>query len=232
MGLDPRTKLLILAITSVSVFLNRSIAVECAYAGIPLLMLAASGQPKKAVRYGLFFVLLLAVQLCAVPHLPVAAGGIVYMFAVYIRKLLPCFMLGSYLISTTRVSTFLAALAKLRLPEGLTIALAVTLRFLPTLAEEWAAIRDAMALRGISASVGGVLRHPAQTTEHVYVPLLVSASRISDEITQAAITRGIEHAHERICLEEPSFSAVDAAAVLVYAALVAGMVFANVKGVF
>lgn len=106
MGLDPRTKLLILAITSVSVFLNRSIAVECAYAGIPLLMLAMSGQPKKAVRYGLFFVLLLAVQLCAVPHLPVAAGGIVYMFAVYIRKLLPCFMLGSYLISTTRVSTF------------------------------------------------------------------------------------------------------------------------------
>ena len=88
MGLDPRTKLLILAITSVSVFLNRSIAVECAYAGIPLLMLAMSGQPKKAVRYGLFFVLLLAVQLCAVPHLPVAAGGIVYMFAVYIRKLL------------------------------------------------------------------------------------------------------------------------------------------------
>ncbi len=58
------------------------------------------------------------------------------------------------------------------------------------------------------------------------------ASRISDEITQAAITRGIEHAHERTCLEEPSFSAVDAAAVLVYAALVAGMVFANVKGVF
>ena len=46
MGLDPRTKLLILAITSVSVFLNRSIAVECAYAGIPLLMLAMSGQPK------------------------------------------------------------------------------------------------------------------------------------------------------------------------------------------
>ncbi len=34
-----------------------------------------------------------AVQLCAVPQLPVAAGGIVYMFAVYIRKLLPCFML-------------------------------------------------------------------------------------------------------------------------------------------
>ena len=36
MRLDPRTKLLILAVTSVSVFMNKSIAVECVLAGIPL----------------------------------------------------------------------------------------------------------------------------------------------------------------------------------------------------
>ena len=34
MRLDPRTKLLILAVTSVSVFMNKSIAVECVLAGI------------------------------------------------------------------------------------------------------------------------------------------------------------------------------------------------------
>ena len=33
MRLDPRTKLLILAVTSVSVFMNKSIAVECVLAG-------------------------------------------------------------------------------------------------------------------------------------------------------------------------------------------------------
>ena len=38
MRLDPRTKLLILAVTSVSVFMNKSIAVECVLAGIPLVL--------------------------------------------------------------------------------------------------------------------------------------------------------------------------------------------------
>ncbi|OKZ59411.1 MAG: transporter, partial [Clostridiales bacterium 45_37] len=181
MRLDPRTKLLILAVTSVSVFMNKSIAVECVLAGIPLALLSTSGNLKRMLKYAAFFLTLLLIQLFIVPRLPVTFGGIVYMFAVYIRKLLPCFMLGSFLI---------AAITKLRLSKGLTIALAVTLRYFPTMREEWASIRDAMALRGISASAAGLISHPIQTMEHVYVPLLVSASRISDEITQAAITRG------------------------------------------
>lgn len=177
MRLDPRTKLLILAVTSVSVFMNKSIAVECVLAGIPLALLSTSGNLKRMLKYAAFFLTLLLIQLFIVPRLPVTFGGIVYMFAVYIRKLLPCFMLGSFLIATTSVSKFLAAITKLRLSKGLTIALAITLRYFPTMREEWASIRDAMALRGISASAAGLISHPIQTMEHVYVPLLVSASR-------------------------------------------------------
>lgn len=206
MRLDPRTKLLILAVTSVSVFVNKSIAVECVLAGIPLVLLSVSGNLKRMLKYAAFFLALLLIQLFIVPRLPVTFGGIVYMFAVYIRKLLPCFILGSFLIATTSVSRFLAAITKLRLSKGLTIALAVTLRYFPTMREEWASIRDAMALRGISASAAGLISHPIQTMEHVYVPLLVSASRISDEITQAAITRGIEHTGERSCISGKIFA--------------------------
>ena len=188
MRLDPRTKLLILAVTSVSVFMNKSIAVECVLAGIPLVLLSVSGNLKRTLKYAAFFLALLLIQL------------------------LPCFMLGSFLIATTGVSKFLAAITKLRLSKGLTIALAVTLRYFPTMREELASIRDAMALRGISASAAGLISHPIQTMEHVYVPLLVSASRISDEITQAAITRGIEHTGERSCIEKIAFSSVYASA--------------------
>lgn len=160
MRLDPRTKLLILAVTSVSVFVNKSIAVECVLAGIPLVLLSVSGNLKRMLKYAAFFLALLLIQLFIVPRLPVTFGGIVYMFAVYIRKLLPCFILGSFLIATTSVSRFLAAITKLRLSKGLTIALAVTLRYFPTMREEWASIRDAMALRGISASAAGLISHP------------------------------------------------------------------------
>ena len=230
MRLDPRTKLLILAVTSVSVFMNKSIAVECVLAGIPLVLLSVSGNLKRMLKYAALFLALLLIQLFIVPRLPVTFGGIVYMFAVYIRKLLPCFMLGSLLIATTSVSKFLAAITKLRLSKGLTIALAITLRYFPTMREECASIRDAMALRGISASAAGLISHPIQT--YVYVPLLVSASRISDEITQAAITRGIEHTGERSCIEKIAFSFADLLVVIAYAALVAGMIYAGMKGVF
>ena len=83
MRLDPRTKLLILAVTSVSVFMNKSIAVECVLAGIPLVLLSVSGNLKRTLKYAAFFLTLLLIQLFIVPRLPVTFGGIVYVCSVY-----------------------------------------------------------------------------------------------------------------------------------------------------
>lgn len=152
------------------------------------------------------------------------------MFDIYIRKLIPCFMLGAFLIRTTKVSAFLAAFSRLHLPKGFTIALSVTLRYFPTMAEEWNYIKDAMALRGIAASFTGFLRHPVKTMEYVYVPMLVSASKISDEITQAAITRGIDHAGRRSCMEKVCFSIHDALIVTIYIGVMCMIFFNFLRG--
>ena len=230
MCLDPRTKLLILAITSVSIFLNESMLIEGAFIFIPFLLLLQAKHIRLAFKSGATFIILLALPMLLVPHLPVTAGGILYMFAVYIRKLIPCFMLGSLLIRTTKVSTFLAAISRLHLPKGFTIALSITLRYFPTMTEEWGFIKDAMSLRGISASPAGLLFHPVRTMEYVYVPMLVSASKISDEITQAAITRGIDHLERRSCLENIRFRMRDALLLLLYSSLVVLIIFNTVKG--
>ena len=230
MFLDPRTKLLILAITSVSIFLNESMLIEGAFIFIPFLLLLQAKHIRLAFKSGAAFIILLALPMLLVPHLPVTAGGILYMFAVYIRKLIPCFMLGSLLIRTTKVSTFLAAISRLHLPKGFTIALSITLRYFPTMTEEWGFIKDAMSLRGISASPAGLLFHPVRTMEYVYVPMLVSASKISDEITQAAITRGIDHLERRSCLENIRFRMRDALLLLLYSSLVVLIIFNTVKG--
>ena len=230
MFLDPRTKLLILAITSVSIFLNESMLIEGAFIFIPFLLLLQAKHIRLAFKSGAAFIILLALPMLLVPHLPVTAGGILYMFAVYIRKLIPCFMLGSLLIRTTKVSTFLAAISRLHLPKGFTIALSITLRYFPTMTEEWGFIKDAMSLRGISASPAGLLFHPVRTMEYVYVPMLVSASKISDEITQAAITRGIDHLERRSCLENIRFRMRDALLLILYSGLVVFIIFNTVKG--
>lgn len=230
MRLDPRTKLLTLALTSISVFLNESIVIEGVFMLIPFLLILLEGKVRNSFKSVILFSILLIIQLWAAPMLPVTAGGIVYMFAVYVRKLIPCFMLGSFLIQTTKVSTFLAAVSRLRLPKGFTIALAVTLRYFPTMTEEWRFIKDAMSLRGISFSPVSFTLHPLRTMEYIYVPMLVSASKISDEITMAAVTRGIDHAEKRGSLENVRFSAWDGVLLLLYVGIILLIIFNFING--
>ena len=216
--------------TSVSVFLNKSILIECIFVSIPSILFAQARLFRPVIKNIAVFIVLLLVQLVAVPKLPVAAGGIVYMFAVYVRKLIPCLLLGLLLIRTTKVSAFLAAISRLHLPKGFTIALSVALRYFPTMTEEWGFIKDAMSLRGISFSKVGLLIHPVKIMEYVYVPMLVSASKISDEITQAAITRGIDHVGRRSSLETVEFRIWDVVFIIVYIGIIALVVFDLVRG--
>ena len=89
MKLDPRTKLIILVVTSLCAFLNNSILVECVFFGVPALLLLAYGRWRSFCKFLFLFALLLAAQLLLVPILPTAAGGVIFMFALYIRKLIP-----------------------------------------------------------------------------------------------------------------------------------------------
>ena len=231
MFLDPRTKLLILAMTSISVFLNKSILIECIFVSIPSILFAQARLFRPVIKKNIaVFIVLLLVQLALVPKLPVSAGGIVYMFSVYIRKLIPCLLLGLLLIRTTKVSTFLAAISRLHLPKGFTIALSIALRYFPTMTEEWGFIKDAMSLRGISFSKVGLLMHPVKIMEYVYVPMLVSASKISDEITQAAITRGIDHTGRRSSLEMVKFRPWDVIFLIIYIGIISLAIFDLIKG--
>lgn len=226
MKLDPRTKLFILAITGITVFLNDNLFIECLFAVFPFVLLCTAKRLKIAFSYGLLFSALVALQYMLVPLMSATAGSIVYVFSVYIRKLIPCLMLGN---STTQVSRFMAALYKMHIPKGFAVALSITLRYFPTMKEEWTFIKEAMALRGLSTSFPAVLRRPIKTMEYIYVPMLVSASKISDEITQAAVTRGIDHVQRRTCIETVRFSVFDVLVLAVYAGIV--LLFLRSNGV-
>ena len=84
-------------------------------------------------------------------------------------------MLAGLVISTTRGGEFLSAMARLRCPKSLTIPIAVMLRYLPTIREDWHFIKDAMRLRDVSPTFAGFLKAPAMTVNCIYVPLLTAA---------------------------------------------------------
>ena len=108
--------------------------------------------------------------------------------------------------------------------------LAVMLRYIPTIQEDWRFIKDAMRLRDVSPSLKGLLTHPGMTVECIYVPLMMAASKAADELSIASITRGIENPKPRTCLVQIRMGPADVLAILCFGAFFAAGLYG--KGVF
>ena len=122
----------------------------------------------------------------------------------------PGIMMGAYLIASTSVSEFIGAMERMHLTEKIVIPLSVIFRFFPTVSEEYQAIRDAMKMRGIR--FGG--KNPFLMVEYRLVPLIVSVVKIGDELSAAALTRGLGAPGRRTNLCRIGFHAQDLMAAL------------------
>jgi len=114
-------------------------------------------------------------------------GMLVLAYASIIMQFMPTMITVWYCIGTTKISEFMAAMNRMHLPQGLSISIAVMMRFFPTLAEEYRSIRDAMKMRGIRFGGGKV----SKMAEYRLIPLLFSSISIGDELSAAAVTRGL-----------------------------------------
>jgi energy-coupling factor transport system permease protein len=90
-------------------------------------------------------------------------------------------------VISVRVSELMAGLEALRLPRFAVIPAAVVLRFLPTVREESRGVQAAMSVRGLSMGRVG----PLPWLEYRLIPLIVSTVRCGEELSQAALTRGL-----------------------------------------
>ena len=99
----------------------------------------------------------------------------------------PWYYDGGLLLSSTSVSEFIGSMERMHLTEKIVIPLSVIFRFFPTISEEYQAISDAMKMRGIR--FGG--KNPFLMVEYRLVPLMVSVVKIGDELSAAALTRGL-----------------------------------------
>ena len=116
------------------------------------------------------------------------------------HKVYACGTLAGIVLTTTKVNEFLSAMNRVRAPKKLVIPMAVMLRYIPTIQEDWRYITDAMRMRDVSSSLAGFLTHPGMTVECIYVPLLMAASKAADDLSVASVTRGIENPNPRTCL--------------------------------
>ena len=200
--LDPRTKLFLLLVCVLCAMAAPNMAFPLALTALIGLLAALCGKWRYALRGVVVYALICAFTVWSMERL---TGTWRTMFAAFlglIHKVYACGMLAGLVIATTKVGEFLSAMARLRVPKRLTIPLAVMLRYLPAIREDWHFIRDAMRLRDVSPTLWGFLKAPAMTVNCIYVPLLTAASRAADELSVASVTRGIENPKPRTSLTE------------------------------
>lgn len=188
--LDPRTKLALTICLALFVLggLGGSAMepVKTILSVLPFLLLLLERQWKRFLRgicmlaagYGL---------LRAMPFLPGAVGFVALMCGGILTRFVVTVVMGEYLISTTSVSEFISAMERLHMPQAITIPMSVMFRLFPTIGAEWKSIRRAMGMRGIRLGGTGA----GLILEYQMVPMMTSTVRIGEELSAAALTRGL-----------------------------------------
>ena len=154
---------------------------------IPIVLLLCCGKWKKAIVYFAIYMASYCVYIFALSQLSGVLGYIVLAMCGILNRFLPGIITGEYLMQTTTVSEFNAAMGKMHVTEKITIPLSVMFRFFPTIADEFSSINDAMRMRDIR--FGG--KNAGKMIEYRMIPLLVCSARIGEELNAAAITRGL-----------------------------------------
>ena len=220
--LDPRTKLFLILLCVLSAMFAPNLYFQFALVAVIGLLAALCGKWQYALRGILAYALICAFTVWCMGVMTGTWRTMFVAFLGLIHKVYACGMLAGLVISTTKVGEFLSAMTRLHVPKKLTIPIAVMLRYLPTIQEDWHYIKDAMRLRDVSPTLWGFLKAPALTVNCIYVPLLTAASKAADELSIASVTRGIENPKPRTCLINIRMQAADFLVLVLFAAFLTG----------
>lgn len=198
--LDPRIGLLILVFANITGFTQNCIAVEFAWIGVLSLLIILCGRVRSGIKWAVTFILLYIFQWYVLPISPKIVATSFSIFCNYARRMFPCLMVGSLMVKTISLREFIVGLRKLHIPQKLIIPISVTIRYFPAIKEETGHIRDAMRLRNIKGM---------QKAEALIVPLMMSATETAEELSAAAVTRGIENPAKKTSVIELHIGALN-----------------------
>lgn len=199
MKLDVRTYILLVILSATWSTMNSDIIVElCIMSGLVLLQLFSekgSFMPKLILIYAVFCI----VQYVLFPIIPDGAQMILSMFVVNVRSFFPVVMCIVLLYKNTRVSEMTASFTRMGISRKVTVPVAVAIRYIPSLKEEWLHIRDAMRMRSVTRGIKNPFVRLAKRAECYLVPLFISSLQNADDLASAAVTRGIENPDRPTC---------------------------------
>ena len=239
--LDPRTKILLLILLIVAIFLadgwvgnGLMIAVTAAC------MIVSRIKPRsifKGLKPMLFIIVFTAaLNLFYTEGTPVFPGWVITweglersakMILRIVLLITDTFLLTyttSPIALTDGMERLLNPLKKIGLPvHEITMMMSMALRFIPTLIEETDKIMSAQKARGADFETGGLVKR-ARALIPILVPLFVSSFRRADELAVAMESRCYHGGDGRTRMKQLRFAPRDLWALLLGAALLAGVI--------
>lgn len=157
-----------------------------------------SGLCVAACRYAVIFAGLFSYYhvLMANMRIPVLRGpvfSVIGIVSFVVQRIIPFLMLAAVMGRRKSISEITTSLERCGLPKGVILSVAVMLRYLPGMKDDFLVTVDAMKLKGLDASWRGVLLHPIRMLELILVPMLFRSLRVSEELSCAALVKGIEN---------------------------------------
>ena len=248
--LDPRTKLLCVAMYIVALFNCKSVLSYGVMAAVLVTCILVSRVKFKALTKGLKPVYIIviftaAMNLFFTPGTPVADVWLLRSVtfeglrqAIYMVLRIVMLIMGTFLVTYTTspisltdgLESLLAPLKKLRFPvHELAMMMSIALRFIPTLIEETDKIMSAQKARGADFESGNLFQR-AKALVPILVPLFISAFRRADELATAMECRCYHGGEGRTALHVLRYRTADWLVLAGFAALTAGIIVLKVKG--
>ena len=237
--LDPRTKLVCVALYIVALFCVNSFLGYGVVALALAVSIYVSGVKLKSLTRGLKPVYIIIV-FTALMNLffntgtPIADVWLLRSItweglerAVFMVLRIVMLIMGTFLVTYTTspisltdgLETLLAHLKKLRLPvHELAMMMSIALRFIPTLIEETDKIMSAQRARGADFESGSIIQR-AKALIPLLVPLFISSFRRADELAVAMECRCYQGGQGRTRLRQLKYGSNDAVTMVMFIAI-------------
>ena len=242
--LDPRTKLIMLVVYIVALFLAES---WVSY-GLMFLFLVTviwlSTIPLKSILRGMKPLVMILIFTGVLNLFFTQEGEVIFQFwiltmttgglarAVMMMSRILMLITGTFLLTYTTspisltdgLESLMNPLKKLKVPvHELAMMMSIALRFIPTLIEETDKIMNAQKARGADFENGSIIQR-AKALVPVLVPLFISAFRRADELATAMECRCYQGGEGRTKMKLLRFSRVDIQAFAICTGLLAAVI--------
>lgn len=244
--LDPRTKLIMVVVYIVALFLAKTWTAYGMMLVLLICMIAVSQISFKTILRGLRPIVIVIV-ITAVFNIFFTDGKVLFEFwvikvtqeglvqagkmALRLMMLITGTFMLTYTTSPIALTDGIEALFKplqiVRFPvHELAMIMSIALRFVPTLIEETQKIMSAQKARGADFETGGIM-HRAKALLPVLVPLFISAFRRADDLADAMESRCYHGGTGRTRMKQLKMHLRDMNTFIIGAAVIVAVVFVN-----